>query len=125
MSENSNKSVIDNRRVMKNTVFLYLRMLFVMIISLYTVRIVLREIGVVDYGINNVVGSVVALCSFLTSSLTAVCNRYFSKEIVKGDKVSFNNCFCLNVTSFSALALFAVVILETFGIWYLNNKMIT
>lgn len=91
MSENSNKSVIDNRRVMKNTVFLYLRMLFVMIISLYTVRIVLRELGVVDYGINNVVGSVVALCSFLTSSLTAVCNRYFSKEIVKGDKVSFNN----------------------------------
>lgn len=124
MSENSNKSVIDNRRVMKNTVFLYLRMLFVMIISLYTVRIVLRELGVVDYGINNVVGSVVALCSFLTSSLTAVCNRYFSKEIVKGDKVSFNNCFCLNVTSFSALALLAVVLLETFGIWYLNNKMI-
>lgn len=124
MSENSNKSVIDNRRVMKNTVFLYLRMLFVMIISLYTVRIVLRELGVVDYGINNVVGSVVALCSFLTSSLTAVCNRYFSKEIVKGDKVSFNNCFCLNVTSFSVLALLAVVLLETFGIWYLNNKMI-
>lgn len=123
MADNRN-TVIDNRKVLKNTLFLYLRMLFVMVISIYTVRIVLKELGVLDYGVNNVVSTVVALCSFLTSSLTAVCNRFFSKEIVKGNEQSFNRCFCLNITTFSILAVIAVILLETLGVWYLNNKMI-
>lgn len=61
-------------------------MFFIMAISLYSVRIVLNELGVTDYGIYNVVGSVVALCSFLTGSLTAASNRFFSREIIKEDK---------------------------------------
>ena len=124
MDNHHKTTVIDNKRVMKNTVFLYIRMLFVMLVGLYTVRIVLRELGVVDYGIYNVVGSVVAMCSFLTSSLTAVCNRFFAKEMVSGDVQSLNRCFCLNVTTFVVLMVIAVIALETFGIWYLNNKMV-
>ena len=95
-----------------------------MAVSLYTVRVVLRELGVVDYGLYNVVGSVVALCSFLTGSLTAASNRFFSQEIVKNDKSSFNKIFCLNITVFGLLILFAVILLETIGLWYVNTKMV-
>ena len=117
-------SVIDNKKILKNTVFLYCRMFFIMIISLYTVRIVLRELGVVDYGIYNVVGSVVSLCTFLTGTLTAASNRFFSMEMVKEDKSSLNKCFCLNITVFSVLMLGAIVLLETVGLCYVNTKMV-
>lgn len=99
-------------------------MFFIMIVGLFSVRVVLRELGVIDYGIYNVVGSVVALCSFLTGSLTAASNRFFSREIVKNDISSLNKCFCLNITVFGVFFLIAVVLLETIGLWYVNNKMI-
>ena len=117
-------AVIDNKKILKNTIYLYIRMFFIMIVGLFSVRIVLRELGVVDFGIYNVVGSVVALCSFLTGSLTAASNRFFSREIVKYDISSLNRCFCLNITVFGVLVLIAVLLLETIGLWYVNNKMI-
>ena len=118
------QSVVDNKKVIKNSVFLYARMILMMVISLYTVRIILKELGVVDYGIYNVVGSVVALFNFITGALISVSNRFFSIEAVKNDKKSFNNCFCLNVTVFGLLFLVAVIFLETVGLWYVNSKMI-
>lgn len=117
-------TVIDNKKIMKNTIYLYFRMFFIMLVGLFSVRIVLRELGVIDYGIYNVVGSVVALCSFLTGSLTAASNRFFSREIVKRDISSLNKCFCLNLTVFGVLVIIAIVLLETIGLWYVNNKMI-
>ena len=95
-----------------------------MAINLYTVRVVFRELGVVDYGIFNVVGSVVALCSFLTGSLTAASNRFFSREILKQDKSFLNKSFCLNITFFGFLIICAIIILETVGLWYINEKMV-
>ena len=118
------QSVVDNKKVIKNSVFLYARMILMMVISLYTVRIILKELGVVDYGIYNVVGSVVALFNFITGALISVSNRFFAIEAVKNDKKSFNNCFCLNVTVFGLLFLVAVIFLETVGLWYVNSKMI-
>lgn len=99
-------------------------MFFIMAISLYSVRIVLNELGVTDYGIYNVVGSVVALCSFLTGSLTAASNRFFSREIIKEDKTFLNKSFCLNITFFGILIICAIVLLETVGLWYVNFKMV-
>lgn len=83
----------------------------------------MRELGVVDYGIYNVVGSVVSLCTFLTGTLTAASNRFFSMEMVKEDKSSLNRCFCLNITVFSVLMLGAIILLETVGLWYVNTQM--
>lgn len=117
-------TVIDNRRILKNTVYLYIRMFFIMAISLYTVRVVLNQLGVLDYGIFNVVGSVVALCSFLTGSLTAASNRFLTREIVKEDRSSLNKIFSLNITVFGILVLCAIILLETVGLWYVNNKMV-
>ena len=117
-------TIINNRRIIRNTVYLYLRMFFIMAISIYTVRVVLEELGVLDFGIFNVIGSVVALCSFLTGSLTAASNRFFSREIVKNEMTSLNNIFCLNITVFVFLIVGAIILLETVGLWYVNNVMV-
>ena len=119
----SNATVIDNKRIVKNTFFLYGRMLLMMLINLYTVRLLLQGLGVDDFGIYNVVGSVVAFSSFITGSLTAASNRFFAREFVKNDKLSFNNSFCLNVTVFGVLMVGVVFILETIGLCYVNEKM--
>jgi O-antigen/teichoic acid export membrane protein len=95
-----------------------------MFVGFYTVRVTLKELGVIDLGLYNVVGSVVLLCSFLTGSLTSASNRYFSKEIVIGNESSFNRCFCLNITIFGVLIIIGIVLLETIGLWYVNYKMI-
>ena len=73
----------DNRRIAKNTIFLYLRMLLIMVVSLYTSRIILQALGVQDFGIYNVVGGVVAMFSMISSSLTAAISRFFTYELGK------------------------------------------
>jgi len=77
-----NESVVENsRRVLKNTIFLYMRMLFVMAVSLFTVRIVLKYLGVTDYGIYSVVGGVVMMMSFLSNSMSSATQRFFSFDL--------------------------------------------
>ena len=91
---------INNKRIVVNTVFLYLRMLVVMGISLYTVRMTLDILGVEDYGIYNVIAGVVSMFSFIKGSLATSSQRYFSIELAKGDIKSLNKQFCLNLTVF-------------------------
>lgn len=81
-----------------NTIMLYLRMLIALIISLYTSKIILKALGVEDYGIFNVVGGVVILLSFLNSSLTAATQRFITFEIGKGNNSTIRNTFvtCVN-----------------------------
>lgn len=114
---------VNNRRIAKNTLYLYLRMLFVMAISLYTVRAILDILGVVDYGIYNVVGGVVTMFAFMNRTLSTSSQRYFSIELAKGDKERLNKWFCLNITSFTLLGLLIAFFLETIGLWFLNTQM--
>ena len=78
-------STTNNKRLLKNTIYLYLRMLVVMAIGLYTVRAFLDILGVVDYGIYNVVGGVVSMFAFLNRTLATSSQRYFSIALAKGD----------------------------------------
>ena len=71
----TNKSSNNNKRIAKNTLLLYFRMLFMLIVSLYTSRVVLNTLGVIDYGIFNVVGGVIAMVGFLTGSLAGASSR--------------------------------------------------
>ena len=75
----------NTRRIAKNTLMLYVRMLFGMLVSLYTSRVVLNTLGVEDYGIYNVVGGVIGLLGFLTGSLGAASSRYLTFDLGKGD----------------------------------------
>lgn len=119
----SRQNTIDNKRIAKNTLFLYFRMIVVMGIGLYTVRAVLDLLGVVDYGIYNVVGGVVSMFTFLNGTLSTSSQRYFSIELAKGDMQRVNKWFCLNVTTFSIFILLFLIIAETLGLWFVNTKM--
>lgn len=113
----------NNKRIAKNTLFLYFRQLLVMAVSLYTVRVVLAELGAEDYGIYNVVGGFVAMFSIISGSMTSAVNRFITVEIGKDNVMQATRIFS---TSVVILLLFSVLIcigLETFGVWFLNTKM--
>lgn len=95
-----------------------------MAVSLYTVRAILHQLGVVDYGIYNVVGGVVTMFSFINSTLTTSSQRYFSIELAKGDMRRLNQWFCLNITTFSIFILIFIIIAETIGLWFVNTQMV-
>lgn len=116
-------NTVNNKRIAKNTLFLYVRMLVVMAVGLYTVRAILDLLGVVDYGIYNVVGGVVSMFSFLNGTLATSSQRYFSIELAKGDLKRLNQWLCLNITTFSLFILAFIVIAETVGLWFVNYKM--
>ena len=93
MADNST----GNKRIARNTAFLYIRMAFVMLITLYTSRVILQSLGVVDFGIYNVVAGFVSMFSFLNTSLIACIERYYNYEQGKSGSEGFeNNNFCLN-----------------------------
>lgn len=118
--ENSSKS----KRLVKNTALLYLRMIFLMIISLYTSRVILGALGVVDYGIYNVVGGVVTMFSMLSGSLTAAITRFITYELGAGNVKKLRKVFSATVTIQIVLALIIFFAAETVGLWFLNNKLV-
>ena len=112
-----------SKRIAKNTLLLYVRMLILMIISLYTSRIVLKSLGVEDFGIYNVVGGVVGMFAIISGSLSASITRFLNYEMGKGQKTSLNRIFCSSVTIQVGLSLIVIFVAETIGLWFLNNKM--
>ncbi|WP_338336097.1 lipopolysaccharide biosynthesis protein [Marseilla massiliensis] len=113
----------NNKRIAKNTLLLYFRMLLTMIVSLYTSRVVLNTLGIEDYGIYNVVGGVVAMFSVISGSLSAAITRFITFELGTGNKESLNKVFSSSVTIQIGLALIIVILAETVGVWFLNAKM--
>lgn len=112
-----------NKTIAKNTVFLYLRMLLVMVVSLFTSRVVLQTLGVEDFGINNVVGGLVTTLAFLTGSISSGTSRFYAYYIGKNDKIELNNYYKISVTCFMLLSLIILLLSETIGLWFLNAKM--
>ena len=116
--------ISNNKRIAKNTLLLYLRMLLSMIVSLYTSRVVLQSLGVVDYGIYNVVGGVVAMFTILSSSLSAAISRFITFALGKEDLSYLKQIFATSLTIQLFLILIISILLETIGVWFLNNKMV-
>lgn len=114
----------DNKRIVKNTMLLYVRMGVMMIVSFFTARITLEALGVADYGINNVVGSLVSMFSLISSSLSSSVSRFITFGLGKGDKKELNTIFSTSVNIHIILAIIVVIAIETIGIWFLNNKMV-
>lgn len=119
------KDLETNRgqRIARNTLMLYVRMLFLMFIGLYTSRVVLSTLGVTDYGIYGVVGGVVALFSVISGSLSAAITRFITFEMGKGTEARLKNVFSSAVTVQLILALLVVVIAEPLGIWFIENEI--
>ena len=113
----------NNKRIAKNATFLFFRMFLILGVSLYTTRIVLEALGFEDYGIYNVVGGVVFMMAFLTSSLSSATQRFLSFELGKKDYLQLNKVFSMSINIYIILALFIFVLAETIGIWFLDSKM--
>ena len=115
---------VDNKRIAKNSLYLYIRMFFVLIISLFTVRVTLRVLGEEDYGINNVVGGVVTMFTFLTSSLSSASLRFFSFNLGKNDYLQLSKYFTISFWCYAILAFIIFVLSETVG-YFLIFKQLT
>ena len=112
----------NNKRIAKNTGLLYVRSVIVMIITLYTSRITLQVLGVEDYGLFNVIGGVVALFSFLKTSMTKSTQRFLNVEMVKREG-RLEDTFRVSFTIHVLISIIALVLLETVGLWFLNNHI--
>lgn len=111
----------DNKRIAKNTLLLYFRMLFTMSVSLYTSRVVLNTLGIEDYGVYNVVGGVVAMLGFLTGSLSAASSRFITYALGKGGLQELKKTFA-NIQAIHCLFAIVIIILsETIGLWFFKN----
>lgn len=113
----------NNKRIAKNTLFLYFRMILLIAINLFAVRIVLKVLGIEDYGIYNVVGGVVTLFSFLSSSLASGAQRFFAYGIGRKDNEYLIEVFSMTMIIYWGIALVVFILLETIGLWFLNNMM--
>lgn len=113
----------NNKTIAKNTLYLYFRMIVIIAINLFAVRIILKVLGIEDYGIYNVVGGIVTLFSFLSSSLSSGAQRFFAYEIGHEDYNQLQKVFSMTVMVYCGMAFMILVLLETVGVWFLNNRM--
>lgn len=120
MSSNQNNS----KRIAKNSLYLFFRMFLVLAVGLYTSRIVLGALGVEDYGLYNVVGSVVVLFGFLQQALNNATYRYLAYGIGTGNIDELRNTFSMAINAHLILAGIILFLCETFGLWFLHNKLV-
>lgn len=114
----------NSKRIAKNTLMLYFRMLFLMIVSLYTSRVILDALGVEDYGIYNVVGGFVAMFGLVSAALTSACSRFLNYEMGVANIQRQIIVFSTSVTIQWTLAIIVAILAEIIGVWYINNVMV-
>ena len=114
---------VNVKRIAKNTIMLYVRMLLIMVVSLYTARIVLKVLGIEDFGINNVVAGVVAMFGFFNSAMTMATQRFLNVEMGKGNSESLNRTFKMAVNIHVLVAILVLILSETLGIYLVNSVL--
>lgn len=114
----------NTKRIAKNTLMLYGRMLFMMVIGLFTSRITLSALGVTDYGIYNVVGGMVAMFSILSGSLSVAISRFITLEVGNGDHQKLNEIFSTSISIQIIISVVIYLLAEVIGVWFLNHKLI-
>ena len=118
------ESVGNNKRIAKNTILLYARTLLIMCIQLYTSRVILAELGVVDYGLYGVIGGVVLIFTYLNGSLGSSSSRFITVEMGKRDMQRLKKVFSTSLAMHITMAFIILVLCEIIGLWFLNTKMV-
>lgn len=116
-------SAANNKRIAKNTLLLYVRTLFIMLVTLYTSRVVLNTLGVTDYGIYNVVGGVVAMFGFINGSMSSATQRYITFALGRGDMENLQNVFSTALQIHVLIAVLIIILGETVGLWFMYTQM--
>lgn len=119
----SKESISSNKRIAKNTIYMYFRMLFIMAVGLFTSRINLAALGVDDYGIYNVVGGIVAILGFLNGAMTSGTQRFLNFELGTGNKDELKKVFTTSIIIHTGIAVVILLLAETLGLWFLNYKL--
>lgn len=114
----------NSKRIAKNTLFMYFRMLFLLFISLFSVRVVLANLGVEDYGIYNLVASVVVLFNFILNSSSAATSRYLNYALGENDLNRANSIYNCSFIIHLIIVFIVVILLESVGLWLLNNYLV-
>lgn len=114
----------DTRKIAKNTLYMYFRMILVMVVTIYTSRVILDKLGVDDYGLYNAVASVVAIIAFLNVTLSTSTSRFLTFDLGRGDEVQLQKTFSTTFFTHLFLALLIFVLMETVGLWYMNYKFV-
>ncbi|MBO5124423.1 MAG: hypothetical protein J6C11_04760 [Spirochaetaceae bacterium] len=118
------KTSSSTRRIAKNTLMLYFRQILIMVVSLYTVRVVLNTLGAEDYGIYNVVAGVVTMFSFLSGSLASSFQRYLTVDLTTGDHARLRETFTLGLGIFLLLGMILLVVFESVGLWFVTHRLV-
>lgn len=113
----------NNKRIAKNTLMLYFRMILTMLVSLYTSRVVLNVLGVSDYGTYNVVGGVVTMFGFFNSAMVSATQRFLSYELGRNDYVQLRKTFNATLIIHSVIAILIFILAETIGLWFVNTQL--
>ena len=113
----------NNKRIAKNTLYMYFRMLITLFVSLFTTRIVFNALGVDDYGIYNIVGSIIVFFTFINNGLVTATRRYITAELATGTPESKNNVFNLAIISHALISIIILVFSETIGLWVVNHLL--
>lgn len=113
----------NNKRIAKNTLFLYFRSILMLIVGFYTSREILAQLGVSDYGIYNVVGGVIVLFSFIQHAMANATNRFFTFDLGKGDFEQLKKTFSMSVVIHIFTAALIFILGETIGLWFLNTQL--
>lgn len=113
----------NNKRIAKNTMMLYIRMLLLMVVSLYTSRIVLNILGVEDYGIYNIIGGVVILFSFFNSAMANATLRFLAFDIGQENNLQLKRTCSMSINVHVAISIIFIVLTETIGLWFFTSKL--
>lgn len=114
----------NNKRIAKNTIVLYVRMIFVLLVALYTSRVLLDVLGVEDYGVYNVVGGVVTMLGFFNGAMVASTQRFFSFAIGQEDIEQLNRNYSTILLIQGGLALLVILLAETVGLWFVRTYLV-
>lgn len=114
----------NNKRIAKNTLMLYIRLLISMVVGLFTSRVVLQTLGVENYGIYAVVGGIVSMFTFLNGGMIAATQRYLNFELVRGNQEQLSKVFRTSIQIHALISLIVLLLSETVGLWFLYEKLV-
>lgn len=123
MFNKETEPIYNKKRIAKNTFILYVQLILTVLVQLYVVPVLLRSLGVEDYGIYNVVAGVVTMFTFVSGSLTSASQRFMAYSIGREDEEELKNVFSSTLLIYLGITILLCVVLELFGIWFLNTQM--
>lgn len=113
----------NNKRIAKNSAFLYFRMFLIMAITFYTSRVILEALGIEDYGLYNVIGGIIAMFGLINSSMTTATQRFLTFETGKKDPIQIRKIFSVSLIIHILIAIIIAILGETIGLWFFWHKM--